>query len=276
MKTPIKKIRFISFDAKRRCEQGQAVTEYVLILLVTVALLVSLSLIMFKPFSKWLENYMGAYLQCLLDAGELPSLGYENDGSVCNDDYQPLTAFGGRPPKSESEKNASKASKEGDSNKDRSPSTSSESRAGSSRRSKGFDVGESGASNVANGKKEGDQSAAENNSKSKTYRNFTSSSARSSQSRVIVIQGGLPSMAQVNRTQKKDRVSSVPNEQGEEARKKSRAFVVKKTERKPAAEDEAPWDFSQYLKFFLMIAIIIAIVFFVTMQLRQVFKSGEK
>src|SRR5690606_26152309 len=69
------------------------------ILLLTIVVLVGLgTLAQFnRSFADYLNTYFGAYLECLLEAGELPSLGYEG-GSYCDSEYQPFTLAEGRPP----------------------------------------------------------------------------------------------------------------------------------------------------------------------------------
>ncbi|MBC7421013.1 MAG: hypothetical protein H7328_09830 [Bdellovibrio sp.] len=61
-----------------RNERGQSVVEYLLILVVTVSL-VLLSKKMFTPLSQFMDRYMGDYIVCLMEYGELPSLGVENE-----------------------------------------------------------------------------------------------------------------------------------------------------------------------------------------------------
>lgn len=83
--------------------QGQAVIEYVLILIISVSLIVALANVMFKPFGEFVSNYMGKYTACLLEYGELPTLGSEqaseaDEDSECNKKFQPGTLAAGRPP----------------------------------------------------------------------------------------------------------------------------------------------------------------------------------
>jgi hypothetical protein len=59
-----------------RQNSGQALIEYVLILIITVSLVLALVAQVFKPMQTFVQNYMGDYVQCLLETGELPSFGY--------------------------------------------------------------------------------------------------------------------------------------------------------------------------------------------------------
>lgn len=80
---------------------GQALIEYVLILVITVSLILALIYQVFKPFQTFMQSYMGAYVQCLLETGELPSFGY--DGAAineegCNAKFAAASWNKGRPP----------------------------------------------------------------------------------------------------------------------------------------------------------------------------------
>ncbi len=79
--------------------RGQGTLEYTLLLLITIAILTALAQQIFKPFNRWLQNYMGSYLECLLDVGELPSLGYGEASGECNNLYESASVAFGRPPK---------------------------------------------------------------------------------------------------------------------------------------------------------------------------------
>ena len=59
-------------------EKGQAVVEYVLILVITLTMLAAVKG-MFKAVDDFMFNYMGAYISCLMEYGELPAQGVEAD-----------------------------------------------------------------------------------------------------------------------------------------------------------------------------------------------------
>jgi hypothetical protein len=98
------------FSFLRSNQRGATLIEYVLMLVVVVALVKLLSTACDQPMNKFLNAYMGTYIQCLLEFGELPSLGGESttDGE-CNARFQPATLADGRPPKSDSEQAARKS-----------------------------------------------------------------------------------------------------------------------------------------------------------------------
>ncbi len=81
-------------------QKGQAVLEYLLILIVMVAI-VQVLYQFNKNFRKWGEDYFVEYYKCLLETGELPGLGGPGTGGICNEVYQPFTWSAGRPPASD-------------------------------------------------------------------------------------------------------------------------------------------------------------------------------
>lgn len=80
-------------------QSGQAVLEYILILLVTVAILLGVLYQFSDAFKKYVASYFGNYVACLLETGEMPSLGGESgaSASVCGSHFEPFTISNGRP-----------------------------------------------------------------------------------------------------------------------------------------------------------------------------------
>ncbi len=56
-------------------EAGQAVLEYILVLIITVSLILGILYQFNDAFKNFLDSYFGDYIACLLETGELPSLG---------------------------------------------------------------------------------------------------------------------------------------------------------------------------------------------------------
>lgn len=82
---------------------GQALIEYILMLIITVTLVLALISQIFKPFGQFIDSYMGSYVGCLLEYGELPTLGSSDpsaadEDSECNKKFAAATLEGGRPP----------------------------------------------------------------------------------------------------------------------------------------------------------------------------------
>ncbi len=82
---------------------GQATTEYILVLVVTVGIILGTVTQLNRSFASFIDSYFGDYVGCLLEAGELPALGLDEQGVealqlTCNQEYQPFTIQNGRPP----------------------------------------------------------------------------------------------------------------------------------------------------------------------------------
>lgn len=80
-------------------QKGQAVLEYVLlifmVLIVSLAILIGLA----RSTQRFFHNYYGQYFECLLETGELPSLGADGNAETeCDDLYEPFTVTDGRAP----------------------------------------------------------------------------------------------------------------------------------------------------------------------------------
>ncbi|MBX3039889.1 MAG: hypothetical protein KF789_04160 [Bdellovibrionaceae bacterium] len=55
--------------------------EYILVVTVSVIIVIGLAQRMYKPLGDFIEGFMGTYVACLLETGELPILGANNSGS---------------------------------------------------------------------------------------------------------------------------------------------------------------------------------------------------
>jgi hypothetical protein len=107
-----------SINRSFRTESGQALVEYVLILIVSIGILTTLTIKIFQPLSLFLQAYMGDYVECLLETGELPALGGETrvlDPESCESKFEEASLANGRKKKSAAEEAAEKARREGES-----------------------------------------------------------------------------------------------------------------------------------------------------------------
>lgn len=82
--------------------------EYVLVLVVTISILLALVYQIFKPFQSFVKSYMGDYVQCLLETGELPGLGNEETAALladegCDSKFAAATLASGRPSRYDSQ-----------------------------------------------------------------------------------------------------------------------------------------------------------------------------
>lgn len=85
-------------------QRGQAAVEYILLLVITVALVAAVGKA-FKGVSGFMNQYIGGYTKCLMDYGELPSLGVtagdqkKHEGnSECDSKFENFSLAAGRPP----------------------------------------------------------------------------------------------------------------------------------------------------------------------------------
>ena len=79
---------------------GQTTIEYILLLVVVVALIGGVIWQFNDAFRKWGNNYFGNYIACLLETGELPSLGSKTAGpsaSECDQQFEDFSLANGRP-----------------------------------------------------------------------------------------------------------------------------------------------------------------------------------
>lgn len=56
-------------------QRGQAIVEYVLVLVVVIAIASLFLAKLIRPLDQYLQGSLGSYVQCLLETGELPTLG---------------------------------------------------------------------------------------------------------------------------------------------------------------------------------------------------------
>jgi len=270
----------------RKSQKGQALVEYVLILTVVVALILGLMTQFYRPFGQWLDNYMGAYLECLLDVGELPSLGGATSGE-CNAQFRAFSVAGGRSPiagKTSGKDDGEDSAK----NRGASPGSgeggnSASSSAGSGRSdsaSRGFAIGGRGGADGAGAGSANANQLGEKLPESQVFRLRSSSPnvgpfATSSSSRGIA--GTL--LIERAKVKKEDdkAFSAAAIDEGETVNGKAKKLVIKPSERKVASEEpDKPWSFSEYIKFMLIILIIVALVLFLGGQILQITKSMDK
>lgn len=82
-------------------QKGQATIEYLMLFTVTLMITVGLVFQFNDAFRNFVNNYFGAYLSCLLESGELPSLGWEAtspEEESCSSEFQPFNLASGRQP----------------------------------------------------------------------------------------------------------------------------------------------------------------------------------
>lgn len=266
---------------------GQGIVEYILVLVVVIAVALAVSAAFFKPFNEWARNYMGDYIYCLLDEGELPSLGGEEAISDCEKGFEDFTFGGGRPAR------ANAGSGDDDEKGSRNRLNQANGGNGGGGGVRGRARGRRAASNIGEGFDSGAQ-----NAKGK------SSDVTSNFSRRIVIRnqragGGGTSITGRNRTEAYVGITGyIAQEQERIKRREAKIRSVGKSTgdagsfarggvktvpydfnpRKPAEFDitSGDWSFGEWLRILLILVIIIALVLFVGGQVAQISKSMEK
>ena len=87
----------VIFQNKKNCSslcsrKGQGVLEYILILFITVALIGMFSKYFVKDFGIFNKEFMGSYVSCLLETGELPQLGVGGTTGASKDSQSECTS----------------------------------------------------------------------------------------------------------------------------------------------------------------------------------------
>ena len=268
---------------KQKSQSGQALVEYVLLLVVAVALILGLAHQFYKPFGNWVQNQMGPYLECLLDVGELPAIGGEMSGE-CSNSYKPMRSGGpnhgqsgspnlkdpnGKPTKN---KTGSKGSSD-----ETSSSASNSGGAGGGRQNQGFKIGGHRGADGAPGDS-GGQVMTEKLPESKyfKFRSSGSSSIRLQQPLATGL-GNLPAEKQNLKRKENASFKAGTIDQSGDGTGKPQRLVITPPERKVAAEEpDVPWSFGRFVKFALILLIVVAIVLFLGGQVAQISKSMEK
>lgn len=81
---------------RRPGQSGQGVIEYILILIVVVSIILGGMYQLSEAFKGWANNYFGDYLTCLLETGELPTLGSSQGTGECAQLYKEFNLADGR------------------------------------------------------------------------------------------------------------------------------------------------------------------------------------
>lgn len=261
---------------------GQSTVEYVLILTVTVSVVLLFSSMFYQPFKIYLNNYMGQYLQCLLDYGELPKLGGNDTTSECDSEFKAFRIGDGRPRKDANGNNPNALS-EKNSNDER--KEMSDSRSGNS--GSGYLAGQTGSGSSASRGKDG---AGENGNVTTEYAelsetqyqkvpsNFGGQQGTSNSKRFKVSNVETLSYADRKRVQKgtiKKPTSIILEEEAEI--RKAKSFTVPTSHRKVASESEDEgFTFGEMIRIAIILMLILAIFVFLAGQILQITKSWQK
>ncbi|MFN7263161.1 MAG: hypothetical protein ACK5UJ_05080 [Pseudobdellovibrionaceae bacterium] len=265
---------------------GQAVTEYVLLIAIVLVLLLMLANKVIKPMKSFTDSYMGSYIECLLDVGELPSLGFNNTviDSECNTRFEPFDPLRGRPPRQVAPSTPGGSSQGERSQVASNPSSSSGGGQSRGRRSATLDMqfrsNPGSGSDAAGGKEPNQRIVAEALPESRFQRvgsiggGGTSGSVRRIENRGFT---GWLAQEREKAKRREERLRKVASVEGS-----STPGVVKKMVVKPPTpkiiQSEAEFDlgFGKIFRIAIIVAIILALLFFIGGQALQISKSMQK
>lgn len=298
--------------------QGQGTTEFILVLLLTVGIVLGAALQLNQSFASFARNYFGDYLQCLLRRGELPALGIQDPtASTCNANYQPFTLAEGRPfvgynvtfgsgsgsggsggagsggsGGSGSGTNNGGGNGTGDGQGEGSTASRSAEGPGTSggrgtiagsargRNGTGFGDDFNGGSSAGGGEEA-------EKKKKKSYTGSTgdaipAGAKNSSQTNASSREQGILLNGYVTQTFKKEEELSEPipvtattKQKETEQRKKKRMLIVRKPAQATVEAEDVEWGFGDYMRYLIILAIIVALFVFLGGQAQQVFKSMD-
>ena len=271
-------------------ESGQGITEYILVLIVVVAIILGGLYQVNTAFRVWAENYFGEYLSCLLETGELPTLGGSVASGICNELYEPFSIDKGRPLLAGAGTSGGSGSSSSSSSSQSSNSSSPAST--DQRATRDSTGGRSGSSQINPSARFGtsrgfgqskDTASSRRGSSSSNYTGSTESSVPMSllgsdgYGRFKVTTGGLDMsyLDNEDRERKQIKAGEGTKKAEEVAQERSRKKVPL---RAPAAKTEVKDDegmtFGSFLRYIIIAAIIIALVLVVGGQLLQASKSS--
>ncbi len=282
MPSAVKKTPFLS---RLGNERGQAVVEYTLVLIVTIAILLGLMQALFKPFGEFVSNYMGKYTACLLEYGELPSMGSDtptepDEDSECNKRFEAVTLANGRPPSSGG--SGSTTSSNGKKTTTPTPQTASSSTtAGSASRggSSNINFNRRPSGGVEGGSRKNAkviQITLENGGAGSFYRNSRGErwTVNSQKSRAI----GLTGLTEAEKKELEKKADGSGNilATGATVNLPKKKLAIKPPPPKEVVEQDKPFTLGNFIRYLFIAALVIALVIFIGGQALQMSKSGEK
>jgi len=266
-----------------RSQSGQGLTEYILILIVVVGLILGGIYQFNGAFKAWANNYFGDYLSCLLETGELPTIsGTGGDSGLCNQFFKPFTLADGRPLiPGQNEHTPSQSGGDGGGTREkplpRAGSAYSSGSRGAGRFGGQFGRGASGGGARSKLKGSSFDSSSENGVGTMNY--GQTYSAKGSQGQGKRLRYRLDTQfAYGEDKEPKQRRKAASVVRKPDAGGRSPRILLRKKELKKAqqvAVDES-MTFAGFLRFLIIAAIIIALVMFLGGQALQIGKSMER
>jgi hypothetical protein len=276
-------------------DRGQAVIEYVLLLIISVSLVLMLVYQIFKPMQQFVQGFMGDYVACLLETGELPALGGDDTAAADKGCTSKFNNVAGNT--SGSKGSGSSSSGSSNSSKDQNSS--------GSKNSSGSDSSSSGSNSTYAGSSS--RNGGRYVSNSRGARRGMDGRSSDSQGKVveIALEGGgaggffskstSAGYAEVGRKVASVPVTGLTEDEKKKLEKKAGAgnkatmvagdgftpavkkMAVKKPEAKAALmKEDEPLTIGNFIRYLFIAALIIALVIFLGGQALQFSKSGEK
>lgn len=282
------------FYTRRRCrESGQGVLEYILTLVVSIALVLGITYQFNDAFKVWANNYFGDYLSCLLESGELPTIGGNGGGSaVCDQLFQNFSLANGRPAKPSapggSSSGGSSSGNEG--SQGRSDSTTPARAVSESSANNGYTRvnrgggGSSAAGGPFNKNNPQDSEGGSGGGRRNVYTGNTDVSAgggaagTSGRGSRTDKDGGLNSGFFVSRSETaQERTTQFAAKLSDKSSgaRKARFLVERKPAQTGKVPDDEPLTFGDYLRYILIAALILALVLVVGGQFLQISNEME-
>ncbi|MBT4760483.1 MAG: hypothetical protein HOO06_02190 [Bdellovibrionaceae bacterium] len=270
-------------------QKGQGAIEYILLMTVGVAIILGIVSQFNKSFGQWAENYFGEYISCILETGEMPSLGGGGgaNSSVCASSFEPFTMAEGRAPKSQDSSSSGGSSGLSSSRGKKFKSSPGGSSGGNSDSGSSGGATPKGGSQFIGGGSSGNgggqfknQSSIEKGTDSKgdgvnnvTKINGTGRSGGDER----ILRSKIRSNTEVElRKKNKGRAKVVTRVKATNSENKGKRFLAsKKALKKSVVDADVSLGFGDYLRYLIIIAIILIIVLFFGMQAMQISKSMD-
>ncbi len=267
-----------------RNEDGQGVIEYLLILIVVVSIIIGVISQFNRAFGYFVESYMGGYVSCLLETGELPNLGSEQRAeAICDIEYEPFSLANGRP---EVEGTA------GDGKAGAGAGASQGSRRGQ-RKSGRVTAGRGGGANGISGINDGGSgSASERNKNGQAKRvkagggeggdKFFSANTgqslvqRKKHRRIKAMAGEFFSDQQKKKKKEEEKRVVAQTEEEESGSKPKRVPLNISKKEKKIEEKEEGFSFGYLIKLLIIIVVALGVIIFVGNQALSIIKGAEK
>ena len=253
-------------------QSGQAITEYILILVVVVGIMLGGIYQLNTAFKAWANNYFGDYLSCLLETGELPSIGGSpGDSGICNEFFQPFSPANGRPAITQAKTDAAAPPRRSNVSSSREGGASGS----NGRWAAGHATGAAGASAAGSGSHRGlSSTSGARDASAMDYGGSYSPRLRKANAR----EGAqLDNRFALDNDREKNRDRKVSaNARKDENEGRQRSIKLKFTEHKKIdADADTGMTFGAFVKWIIICAIVIAIVMFLGGQALQISKGMD-